>query len=340
MIGFGTATPKVAIFRALQLGDLLCSIPAVRALRKKFPLAEITLLGLPWAKAFTERFSNYFDRFIWFPGYPGLPEQEFSETAWKHFEETVASESFDCILQMQGNGSIVNEMLTNLNSRQLAGFHRQDCEMDPRLFIEYPERIHEIERHLKLMEHLGIPDDGTWLEFPVTENETNDLFELLPFLRVEQYVCVHPGSRGSWRQWPPADFAALADCCAENGYRVLVTGTNEEIPLVESVVHLMRHDAINLAGKTSLGMMGALIANASLLISNCTGVSHIASATETPSLVISMDGEPERWGPLNHHLHKTIDWTKQHSHTYVKARLNELLETLGGNITSKVKIQK
>jgi ADP-heptose:LPS heptosyltransferase len=53
-----------------------------------------------------------------------------------------------------------------------------------------------------------------------------------------------------------------------------------------------------------------LIESAYLLISNCTGVSHIAAALETPSLVISMDGEPERWGPINTRFHHTIDWTR------------------------------
>ncbi len=47
-----------------------------------------------------------------------------------------------------------------------------------------------------------------------------------------------------------------------------------------------------------------------MLIANCTGVSHIAAAVKTPSVIISMDGEPERWSPVNKNLHHVIDWTK------------------------------
>ena len=76
---------KIAIFRALQLGDMLCAIPAIRALRAAYPNAHLTLLGLPWAKSLLVRFPQYFDAFIHFPGYPGLPEQNFDAQSFPFF---------------------------------------------------------------------------------------------------------------------------------------------------------------------------------------------------------------------------------------------------------------
>ena len=80
------------------------------------------------------------------------------------------------------------------------------------------------------------------------------------------------------------------------------------------------------AGKTSLGAIGVLIKNAALLISNCTGVSHMAAAFETPGIVISMDGEPERWGPLNKELHRTIDWATTPNFELVREELKSLMQ--------------
>jgi ADP-heptose:LPS heptosyltransferase len=292
---------------------MLCAIPAIRSLRHAFPQAEIVLIGLPWATSFVQRFNLYFNRCIVFPGYPGLPEQPFSPAAWEQFKAVMEQEQFDMVLQMQGNGSIVNDMLLQLPAKQLAGFYRRDrCPDDPRLpldlFVAYPEGKHEIERHLILMKHLGIPDQGTDLEFPIHPEEEAELERIAPFAKDTPYVCVHPGSRDANRQWPPAYFAKLADHCAANGYRVVLTGTKDELHIVDNVIQHMQYQPVNLAGKTALGVVAALIQKSRLLISNCTGVSHIAAATRTPSFIISMDGEPERWGPLNRSLHLVTDW--------------------------------
>jgi ADP-heptose:LPS heptosyltransferase len=300
---------KIGIFRALQLGDLLCTTPAMRALRYANMNAEIVLIGLPWANLFCNRFASYIDRFIHFPGYPGLPEQPFDAIAFDHFKKVMQEEEFDLLLQMQGNGTIVNAFLNKMNAKHLAGFHTNESFMNTDLFIQYPDYGHEAERHLMLMDHLGIMRQGNHLDFPLTVNDHAEFEALQLSLEYKKYVVVHPGSRGSWRQWPPKKFAMLANYCAEQGFDVVVTGTTEEKTITGELIKYLNHPALDLTGQTSLGALGLLLCNSFLLIANCTGISHMASALATPSIIISMDGEPERWRPFDRYIHRMIDWT-------------------------------
>ncbi|OJW16932.1 glycosyltransferase family 9 protein [Mucilaginibacter sp. 44-25] len=321
---------KIAIFRALQLGDMLCIIPAIRALRHAYPKAQITLLGLPWGKSFTERFDQYFDNFIHFPGYPGLPEQELDKAVFTNFLKQVQDEHFDLCIQMQGNGSVVNPMVELLGAKYMAGYKIEGhYAPDDGLFMTYPDQGHEIERHIRLMEFLGIESQGNELEYPLTTSDYDALDALQFDIEPKKYVCIHPGSRGSYRQWPVKYFAALADYCIDEGYKAVLTGTKEESDIIDAVISHMRHEPINTAGKTSMGAVGVLIQNAAMLISNCTGVSHIASAFKTPSIVISMDGEPQRWGPLDTRVHRTINWLQSPDFHLVFRETVELMSLAG-----------
>lgn len=310
---------RIAILRALQLGDMLCAIPAIRALRNAYPNAEITLIGLPWAAQFVKRFNNYVDAFMHFPGYPGLPEQEYSQQAFVQFIEDVSDKEFDLVIQMQGNGTIVNELLPIFKAKYMAGYYNDESYVPDGLFMQYPNFGSEVQRHMMLMRFLGLDATDDSLEFPVNEQDKADLAKLCLYLPEKRYICVHPGSRGRWRQWPPKYFAELGNICIENGFTVVVTGTKDESDITQELIKCMHHPVIDLTGCTSMGAVALLLQNAYMLIANCTGVSHIASATKTRSIIISMDGEPERWGPTDTSIHTTIDCKTHH-------RFEEVLE--------------
>jgi ADP-heptose:LPS heptosyltransferase len=300
---------KVAVLRALQLGDLLVAVPALRALRAALPAAEITLIGLPWARGFVERFSRYLDDFVELPGWPGLPERILDVARIPAFLADMQARQFDLVLQMHGAGSLSNPLAALLGGRVTAGYFRPG-ELCPAAdwYLPYPSEEPEIRRHLRLMRFLGVEPRGEDLEYPLSEQDRQELRRLPETQRLQRggYAVVHAGARALSRRWPPERFAAVADALVARGLRIVLTGTKAEAEVVRAVGAAMRAPHVNLAGKTSLGALGALVQRARLVVSNDTGVMHVADALRVPSVILFGGPEPHIWGPFDRQRHRVL----------------------------------
>lgn len=299
---------RIAIVRSLPgLGDLLCAVPAWRALRAALPEAQITLVGLPWARSFVDRFSHYLNEFLEFPGYPGIPEVSPPIEKLPAFFASVQEQRFDLALQMHGSGIVSNRFTVLMGARVNAGFYLpgEYCPDSDR-FLPYPAHEPEVWRHLRLMEFLGIPLQGAELEFPLREEDFFALHTIEEVRGLGEYACVHPGASVRARRWLPEKFAVVADALAARGFQVVLTGTAVEAELTQAVRKSMRTSAIDLAGRTSLGALAALLSNASLLVCNDTGVSHLAAALRVKSVVIFSASSPQRWAPLDCDRHRIL----------------------------------
>lgn len=292
---------RIAVFRALQLGDLLCTVPAWRALRAACPDARVTLVGLPWARDLAARLDAC-DDFVEFPGHPALPERACDESAWDSFIAAMRARAFDLALQMHGSGTVSNGIVAAFGATRMAGFHPDGSPCpDPSAFIPWREDgTHEIRRHLALVAHLGAPPRGEHLELPVSDAERQAAAALLDALglRGRELACLHPGARFPSRRWPAERFAEVGKRLAMAGLAVLITGTREEAPLAQAVAAGIGPAAVDLSGRTTLGTLAALVARARLVICNDTGMSHVASAVGTASVVVCSGADAARWRPL------------------------------------------
>lgn len=299
---------RIAVFRALQLGDMLCAVPALRALRAHAPGARITLIGLPWAAAFAARFRQYIDDFIAFPGATGFPEQVPDLSALPGFFAAARERRFDLAIQLHGSGEFSNLIVLALGARRHAGFVRESAVPPAPAFLQWPDREPEIWRYLRLMQFLDVPLQGSALEFPLASQDWDEYAALARDhdLKPGHYVCVHPGARLLTRRWPPERFAAVADELAAAVGHIVITGSADERKLAERVHRSMRQPALNLAGHTRLGSLAALIAGSRLLLCNDTGVSHVAAALGTSSVVVSSGTDARRWAPLDARRHRFV----------------------------------
>jgi ADP-heptose:LPS heptosyltransferase len=215
------------------------------------------------------------------------------------------------LLQCHGSGELSNPLLAGFGAARLAGFHAAgQAAPDPASFVEWDEERNEVLRFLDLLQHLGVSACGTEMELPLNEEDFAELKQAAPMLApAGTYDCIHPGARFSSRRWPVQRFAAVAERVAEQGLQVVLTGSPAEAALCAQLATTTRAPVLNLAGRTSLGALAALVAGARLLVCNDTGLSHVAAALATPSVVISSGSNARRWSPLDQALHRVL-WTQ------------------------------
>ncbi|WP_344981959.1 glycosyltransferase family 9 protein, partial [Streptosporangium fragile] len=108
-------------------------------------------------------------------------------------------------------------------------------------------------------------------------------------------------------RWPAERFARVAAWLRDGGNEVLVTGNAAERPVAEEVAARagLPPDRV-LAGRTGLGELAALVADARLVVCGDTGVAHLATAFATPSVVLFGPVAPALWGPPPHGPHVVL----------------------------------
>ena len=290
---------RVGILRALQLGDLLCAVPALRALRAALPDAEMVLIGLPWREASFNALTCIWMAFENSPAIRAFPSKRRGSSGSEPFSMRSRPRSSTWFYRCKEAVGLPTR-LRFCSARITAGFREPGgyCP-DPERFLLYTDHGLEIDRLLSLVEFLGIPARGTHLEFPLRPEDYRALENIPEARRLQpgRYVCVHVGASTPARRWPLWNFVEVAGWLADRGLAIALSGTAAEAGLTASVAAQLPNGAVNLAGRTDLGCLAALLSGAALLICNDTGVSHLADALRVPSVVISTGKNPQALGP-------------------------------------------
>ncbi len=219
-----TDATRIAVVRMLPgVGDLLCAVPALRAMRRAAPTAEVTFIGLPGSYWFADRFAAYIDRWAPCSSCPGLPESTPDDLAHARFMAAARAADFDIAVQMHGDGRATNAFTAALGANRWGGLCSVGTEVPGGTLVPVRPGRHEVERCFDAVAFLAVGDADGELEFPLTGTDHAAAARLVHPGR--PLAVVHPGSSRPERRWPAARFAAVVDHLGSSVDRVVLTGT-------------------------------------------------------------------------------------------------------------------
>lgn len=282
---------RILAVRLDNLGDVLMTTPALRALRQSVPGREVTLLTSPGGARLA-------------PFLADVDAVEVAEPPWMPGGSTTP-EALAATIQRLREGRFDAAVIFTVYSQNplpaammcwQAGIPRilaHSRENPYQLLTDWvpdpepqSELRHETRRQLDLVATVGATTEDKRLGFRL---RLDDIVETKARLRQagidpdRPYIAIHPGASAESRRWPAEHFAALARLLARlPDYPLVFTGDESERPLVDSIRTRLTWPVPSLAGALSLGEMAAAIGGARLLIANNTGPVHIAAALGTP----------------------------------------------------------
>ena len=295
---------NILIIKPSSLGDIVLALPALTALRKSFPDAKISWLVRPEFAALLEN-HPHLNEIILF-------DRKFLGTAWFNpgaFAALVAlvrqlrQARFDVIFDFQCIFRTASLAWLSGCKKRFGRAHAKEL-----AHVFYTNKVaqdmecaHLVDYYLKIT-HIAGAGEGNGVKFVLPEVTEADesVARILTSHGIEDdnYAVLVPGSAHADKCWPTVRFAELADrISSQFGLSIVATGIEPEASVVKRIEEKANVPIANLAGRTSLGELMALLRAAKLVVSNDTGPGHIAAAEGVPLVLMFGRSNPVRVGP-------------------------------------------
>lgn len=295
---------RVLCMRLDNMGDILMTGPAMRAIRETHPDASITLLTshlgsliAPYVPEINEVIA--WDS-PWVRTYGQAPEPESVEEMARLLKMQEYDAAF--IFTVYTQSPLPSALLAYLAGIPIRAAH---CHENPYHLLTHwipdpePKRLirHEVERQLALVKALGCETTDQHLALRIPSAAFQTVRRKLNRRGVDVqrgWILMHPGCTEGRRRYRTDGFIAAArQLRVHHELPIVITGSGAERPLAENAAARIGKGAISLAGQTNLGELCALISLSPLLVTNNTVAVHIAAATGTPVVDIYARTNPQ-----------------------------------------------
>jgi lipopolysaccharide heptosyltransferase I len=296
---------NILIIKPSAIGDVVHALPVLARVKKTWPAARVSWLVTPACAGLLE-------------GHPLLDEVILFDRKrfghwWRHprlavelrrFTRGLKARRFDLVIDLQGlfrSGWLAQKTgaptrVGFANARELAwAFYTH------RVPIETMEQ-HAISRYLALAKFIGCEEGPVEFPFATTEADREYVRGLLrsddrvaeASGSTARYAVLMPGTNWETKRWPVEKFAGLVKPLGERfGLVSVLAGGADAAAMAKDLP-----GAVDLAGKTSLKQLTALLEGAALVVANDSGPMHIASALGRPLVTPFGPTNPVRTGPF------------------------------------------
>lgn len=306
---------KILVLRLSAVGDILRTLPAVKAIKRNFPHSSIAWITEEPAEALLKS-QPEIDRVILFPRRRWARGMRSPKNLWGTFVEMVRfvkglrREGYEVCLDF--HGSLKSGLLAFLSrSPYRVGYDRRSVREGNFLFsnvkVALPQqKMNRYERNLRLLQGIGMGIDT--LE-PSLHIPLEDFQYVEGFFREKldgskrPWIAVHPGtsSKTAYKRWMADRYAQLADrFAAELGATVIFTWGPGEKEWAEGIQRQMQRPSVLAVETSRLTQLAEIFRRCDLYVGGDTGPTHIASFVKTPIVVIYGPTDPvinEPYGP-------------------------------------------
>src|SRR5438270_2839144 len=296
---------NILAVRMDNIGDVVMLGPALRAVKETSPDARITLLASPAGASAAPLIPWVDDVIVWraiwqdvggrMPFDPAREHELIALLTERKFDAALIFTSFSQTPHTPGYVCYLAGIPLRAGESKEFGGSTLTTELRGA-----PDELHQVERNLRLVEHLGFVARDRRLMLVLPEQARQavpSLLERVGFDPAAPFLLVHPGASAQARRYPVERFGVVARLLTRRGWPILVTGVEREAVLLAELMQLAP-DARCLVGGAGLAEYAALVERAALVICNDTLPMHLADAVGTPEVVLfSGTDYEEQWRP-------------------------------------------
>jgi lipopolysaccharide heptosyltransferase I len=308
---------KFLILRLSAVGDVIRTLPAVKALKENFPFSHITWIVEEPCMSLLESQPGIdevilFPRKRWTRGIKSVKGIQKTLKEMGSFIANLRKKKFDVVLDF--HGILKSGFLSYLSGApKRIGFDRQSSKEGNFLFsnvkVGLPGKsLSRYERNFSLLKGLGLEAKGSYHALHIPKEDQNyieSFFKEIPFTLKKPLIALHPGTspKTAYKRWMPERYSLLADrLIREIGASVVFTWGPGELNWVEGIRKGMEETSILAPRTETLTQLGEIFRRCNLYVGGDTGPMHIASFVDTPVVAIYGPTDPVVNEPLGRHV--------------------------------------